>query len=189
MDDIESCTPPPHGSTRYDAVSLRCLSVIFFSLCVAFFFPNACADLVTLLDFAIFWFSSRSVWRGRWIQQVDFASCIHVCEQIGYNIEHYFAGHLGLFDQKMKRCRSALASLTIKMKRGCTTLPLRPIKVIKGLLEGRTSLRIPGNMVMVWFLFLMWWTDVHAWPLRIHIKVIRCRTLGGEGTRYELILA
>jgi hypothetical protein len=67
--------PPPQGSTRYDAVSLRC--VIFFSLCVALAiklngdvlanmnqssrrsrvevlawgdFPNACADLVAFLS-------------------------------------------------------------------------------------------------------------------------------------------
>jgi hypothetical protein len=34
--ELISCTPsPPQGATRYDAISLRCLSVIFFSLCVA----------------------------------------------------------------------------------------------------------------------------------------------------------
>jgi hypothetical protein len=48
----------------------------------------------------------------------------------------------------------------------------------------QVSIRI---LVMIWlFLFLMWWTDVDARPLGIHIKVIRCRTLEGG---YELILA
>jgi hypothetical protein len=50
-------------------------------------FPNACADLiVTSLHFHHFLVQLAIGVMGdiSWIQQVDFASCIHVCEQIGY---------------------------------------------------------------------------------------------------------
>jgi hypothetical protein len=50
-------------------------------------FPNACADLsVTLLHLRHFLVQLAIGVTGdvSWIQQLDLASCIHVCEQIGY---------------------------------------------------------------------------------------------------------